>query len=449
MAAAVAHPDLGSFPSRSSSRCSRGFAISAHPKAAEEVADLRPAAVAHLHKLHSRLRGGGGKDAKAMNAMDVRGQRFRVDNGFLRADSKGLGFRRTKDLQDMIPGALALWGSCVAGIDEGDGWLRVGARFLPMFVGGIPVLSPEAAGSWSCDTLPSPASPSSLKSGSSAGAFISETETRLAPQLPLQPRERPLPWPHPGMGCQPTLAMALPMTQGLWDFGAGICALPTPCRLSSQPASPDFRALFRELVSLLKKCRKKVARGSHPSKELIALESLQRAVAEEAQRGSCGASWHYLLQELTLTRQALEGSGSLPEGILGHSLHSGILSSPAPLAAPSPAASPEVAQSTERADSEFEEPSLVAELLAEASRAGDDAEAAAAVAEVASRPRLSPRRSPRPQRPQRAHSYSPGARPSLQIARPLSIEDRCSELESCVARSQKARAERQRMGWHS
>eukprot|EP00434_Breviolum_minutum_P037355 symbB.v1.2.033119.t1/scaffold4071.1/size45255/6 len=71
-------------------------------------------------------------------------QSFRVDNGFLKADSIGLGLRKSKDMKDLLPNAVAPWGSRLTGLDEGDGWLRVGSGFLPFFVSGIPVLSPEA-----------------------------------------------------------------------------------------------------------------------------------------------------------------------------------------------------------------------------------------------------------------------------------------------------------------
>ncbi|CAE7886523.1 pntB, partial [Symbiodinium sp. KB8] len=82
----------------------------------------------------------------------------------------------------LIPGAVAAWGSSVVGTDEGDGWLRVEGRgFLPMFVNGIPVLSPEGQmAPWSGHALPSPASPRSQRSGSSAGAFA-DADTQLAP----------------------------------------------------------------------------------------------------------------------------------------------------------------------------------------------------------------------------------------------------------------------------
>ncbi|CAE7807582.1 pntB [Symbiodinium sp. CCMP2456] len=462
--AAVASPDLGYFPSRSSSRCSHNL-VTAHPKAAEEVADLHPVAMAHLHKLHSRLRAGGLGKSDSRGSPAGEGQRFRVDNGFLRADSKGLGFRQTKDLKALIPGAVAAWGSSVLGADEGDGWLRVQGKFLPMFVNGIPVLSPEgppapAPVPWrSGHALPSPASPRSQRSASSAGAFA-DADTQLAPYPP--PFATPLaagvlPPMGPLSFMAPIGSLAPPMGPFAQALGlGGLAAVPTPCRLPRRlptQAFPDFRVLFEELVSLLQKCQKKVARGSHPRKELAMLENLERLLAEELRVGGHAASWHYLLQELALTRQALQGAKAEPEH---RGQGQGLLNSVDYSAVPQPGLGwasgassvpgREVAEASE--DSEPEESTQVAEILAEAARAGNDAEAAAAVAQVASRPRTpGPRRLRTAQRREEPGPASPMRSTPRGLSppstRPASIEDRCSELESCVARAQKARVERQ------
>ncbi|CAE7529241.1 pntB, partial [Symbiodinium necroappetens] len=120
---------------------------------------------------------------------------------------------------------------------------------------------------------------------------------------------------------------------------------------------------------------------AEPGKELAMLEDLERVLAEEVRAGGHSASWHYLLQELALTRQALQGRSlkgeaeppggrglldsvdfsAMPERGLG--LASGASSVPGR----------EVAEVSE--DSEPEEPTQVAEILAEAARAGNDAEA--------------------------------------------------------------------------
>ena len=94
---------------------------------------MRPMALAHLTKLQ-RLQGS-------------EPQLFLVDNGFLKALTDGLGLRRSKRLEDLLPNCLAPWNTTVQGIDEGDGWLRLSApgasqvSYLPFFVKGIPVLS--------------------------------------------------------------------------------------------------------------------------------------------------------------------------------------------------------------------------------------------------------------------------------------------------------------------
>lgn len=71
---------------------------------------------------------------------------YLVDNSELGAQAPGLTYRFSKSLEDRDDvSELATFGSIILGVDEGDGWLRVGERFLPMFVHGIPVLSREAA----------------------------------------------------------------------------------------------------------------------------------------------------------------------------------------------------------------------------------------------------------------------------------------------------------------
>jgi len=69
---------------------------------------------------------------------------FSVDNT-VKENTSGLGFRKSKDLNDKDLGNIASWGSIVQGIDVGDGWLKVpqdvGDRFLPFTVGGKTVLN--------------------------------------------------------------------------------------------------------------------------------------------------------------------------------------------------------------------------------------------------------------------------------------------------------------------
>jgi len=66
--------------------------------------------------------------------------RYLVNNSSLRAPTSGLGFRRSKQLQD-YDSTAAPWGGFVLGYDEGDGWLRVEDRYLPMSVQGLQVLT--------------------------------------------------------------------------------------------------------------------------------------------------------------------------------------------------------------------------------------------------------------------------------------------------------------------
>lgn len=67
---------------------------------------------------------------------------YLVDNGRLRAATPGLGYRRSKRLDDREPGdPVVEWAASVVGVDQGDGWLRVHGRFLPMHLEGCRVLS--------------------------------------------------------------------------------------------------------------------------------------------------------------------------------------------------------------------------------------------------------------------------------------------------------------------
>jgi len=69
------------------------------------------------------------------------GRAYLVDNSQLQAESPGLGYRCSKRMEDKDDTAFVPWGSTVRGIDQGDGWLGVGNRYLPMRVLGLPVLT--------------------------------------------------------------------------------------------------------------------------------------------------------------------------------------------------------------------------------------------------------------------------------------------------------------------
>lgn len=66
---------------------------------------------------------------------------FLVDNSQLRSDTQGLGYRLSKRLDHVEDKSTAMWDSTVEGIDESDGWVRVGQRFLPMQIRGVTVLT--------------------------------------------------------------------------------------------------------------------------------------------------------------------------------------------------------------------------------------------------------------------------------------------------------------------
>ncbi|CAK0891671.1 unnamed protein product [Prorocentrum cordatum] len=66
---------------------------------------------------------------------------YLVDNSTLQATTKGLGYRLSTQLNDKDDGdEHAEWGTIVTGTDQGQGWLKVGPRYLPFSLGGKSVL---------------------------------------------------------------------------------------------------------------------------------------------------------------------------------------------------------------------------------------------------------------------------------------------------------------------
>jgi hypothetical protein len=90
----------------------------------------------------------GGSPSASEPLMET--QAYLVDNSVLNANSRGLGYRLSKNIEDRAPqGIHEYWNTVVNGIQESDGWVRVGDRFLPMQLGGVTVLKlrePQEAG---------------------------------------------------------------------------------------------------------------------------------------------------------------------------------------------------------------------------------------------------------------------------------------------------------------
>ncbi|CAK0812172.1 unnamed protein product, partial [Prorocentrum cordatum] len=70
-------------------------------------------------------------------------EHWRVDNRWLNAPTKGLVYRRSPRVEDKCTSAFAEWGTVVAGIAEGDDWIRVEGMaddgqdgFLPVYLAG-------------------------------------------------------------------------------------------------------------------------------------------------------------------------------------------------------------------------------------------------------------------------------------------------------------------------
>eukprot|EP00929_Paragymnodinium_shiwhaense_P084125 TRINITY_DN44969_c0_g1_i1.p1 TRINITY_DN44969_c0_g1~~TRINITY_DN44969_c0_g1_i1.p1 ORF type:complete len:369 (+),score=95.93 TRINITY_DN44969_c0_g1_i1:253-1359(+) len=83
--------------------------------------------------------------AAAAAAVPAQERTYLVDNSMLHSAREGLMYRRSKALDDKDGEEhFARYGSRVVGLDEGDGWLRVGERYLPFQVKGVPVLQAVA-----------------------------------------------------------------------------------------------------------------------------------------------------------------------------------------------------------------------------------------------------------------------------------------------------------------
>lgn len=73
-------------------------------------------------------------------------RKYKIDNSILKVPNRpGVAYRFSKSLVDKVKEAPAKWNDVVEGIDEGDGWLKVGHYYLPMKYDGIPVITPITA----------------------------------------------------------------------------------------------------------------------------------------------------------------------------------------------------------------------------------------------------------------------------------------------------------------
>lgn len=69
-----------------------------------------------------------------------------VDNTNLKALTVGIAWRLSKHVSHRDRSCDGPhWGSTIVGVDQGDGWVKVGRRYLPFVLDGQPVLIPAAA----------------------------------------------------------------------------------------------------------------------------------------------------------------------------------------------------------------------------------------------------------------------------------------------------------------
>jgi len=118
----------------------------------DRAATAQPAATKHPPASHAAAKLAAAKptvtNSPPPKSIESTLRPYVVTNEELKATSKGLGYRLSKQSEDKDKGVTAAWGSTVKGIDEGDGWLHVaherGPRFLPFTAGAdnVTVLRP-------------------------------------------------------------------------------------------------------------------------------------------------------------------------------------------------------------------------------------------------------------------------------------------------------------------
>jgi len=112
----------------------------AAPASSREALDAMPMAQGDRHRVHWS----SGRSPKGLGDDDEMGHErwsFLVDNTWLEAHTKGLGFRRSQNMADQDDDVdVAPWGSTITGVRVNDAWVEVGNRFLPTRIEGLPVL---------------------------------------------------------------------------------------------------------------------------------------------------------------------------------------------------------------------------------------------------------------------------------------------------------------------
>jgi len=68
------------------------------------------------------------------------GDPYLLDNSQLRSAAAYIAFRNSQNMEDKDESRIVAYGSVVHGVDQGDGWLQVGDRYLPMVIRGVKVL---------------------------------------------------------------------------------------------------------------------------------------------------------------------------------------------------------------------------------------------------------------------------------------------------------------------
>lgn len=130
---------------------------------------------------------GGGSGSKAKPKQQL--PRYKIDNTYLQIQGPpGVSYRYSKSLDDKVVGKKGIgpakWGDIVEGIDEGDGWLKVGEYYLPMTYNKKPVVTP-VAGTESVPSKQDASAPSRTAGSSEASAASAAPSTAAPSEAPM------------------------------------------------------------------------------------------------------------------------------------------------------------------------------------------------------------------------------------------------------------------------
>lgn len=229
----------------------------------------------------------------------------------------GVAFRQSKDATDKVKGNIAKWGEVVKGIDQGDGWLKVGDLYLPMQHQGIDLLK-RSTGAEEATTsvvrgLPSPsrvsrkdadASTKDAKASEPAAEPASEpaAEPAAEPAPPTMPQEQSSagarePWcRRPSVGTWHQQAVRFTPAVASHDEAAAVEELTIKQQTDALEETVEAEVMWSHLPSVGTWLHQKPRRRTHiesvPSAEKeIEADVCAKKIDEEEEVAQQGVQW--------------------------------------------------------------------------------------------------------------------------------------------------------------